>query len=234
MKSYEIFDALLEEFSIAITYRKREISSENLNAFFQFCRNYYSMIENVIKQDPIALKILIRMISPLPINRENVRTKSEAGRMFTSIVLKLLSETLQVVWATIIDTEWSSFREGLKTLFCINLHNQESETETNDFLNLLSTIPEEAQRQETVNNLLTLLGDLQCTLPRKQEVILYELVGRDNLTLEHLALAASLETYISYLTQLVMAHKGDYNELAEKIHIQLDKLLRENHFLSKK
>jgi hypothetical protein len=235
MKSYEMFDSFLEQFIIAKGERGKGLSREYLNIFFQLCRKYYSTIEHNVKQDVPALKSLIRMIALLPINKENMLIGSEAARQFASIVLKTLSERLPAVWTTIVDTEWPSFCEGLVTLCCFKiLHNQESEKETNDSFDLISMIPDEVRRQETAMKLLNLLGDLQCILSRKQEVTLYTLVGQDHLTLEHLELAASLETYISYLTQLVIAHQGEDNQLEEKIQIQLSKLFRENRLRSKK
>ncbi|CAF3907546.1 unnamed protein product, partial [Rotaria sp. Silwood2] len=151
-----------------------------------------------------------------------------------AVVTALTRPGIQAIWPIIIDKEWSSFREGLVTLCCIKLLNhQVSEKEANDSFDLLSMIPNEAQRQETVIKLLTLLGDLRCVLKRTEEVALYTLIDRDHLKLEHLEVAASLETYITYLTQLLIAYQGDNNELEEKIQTQLDKLLKENHFTIK-
>jgi two-component SAPR family response regulator len=235
MKSYDMFDSFLAQFNIAIQERRRSISRENLNHFFVFCRNFYSTIEHTVKQDVSAVKILVRMIALLPINRDNMMIGSEAARAVASIILNTLSEKLLVTWPTITDAEWSSFREGLVTLCCIKLlHHQVSEKAANDTLNLLPMIPNEEQKQQIAMKLLNLLGDLQFTLPEKQEVALYTLVGENHLTLEHLELATSLETYVSYLIQLVIAHQGDVNELEAKIQRQLDKLLKEKRFPSKK
>jgi len=234
MKTYDTFDTLIEQFNTAIQDRGRAILRANLNLFFTVCRRHYSTIEHIVEQDLFALKILVRMLALLPLNRENMIIGSEAARQFASIVLKKLSEKVQTIWATIAESEWPLFREGLITLYCIKLHHQESENETDDPFLLLSMMSDEARRQEIVTKLLTVLGDLQCSLPRKQEVILYALVDRDHLTLEHLEMTTSLETYISYLIQLVRDYQGDHNQLEEKIQIQLDKLLKENHFRSKK
>ncbi|CAF3712950.1 unnamed protein product [Rotaria sp. Silwood1] len=91
-------------------------------------------------------------------------------------------------------------------------------------------IPDDERRQEIATKLLSLLSELRWTPNRDQEIALYTLVDQDHLTLEHLEVAASFETYISYLTQLVIAHPEDDNQLEEKIQIQLDKLLKEKHF----
>jgi hypothetical protein len=235
MKSYDMFDSFLEQFTTAIVERRRRLSREIFNLFFQLCRKYLSTIEHIVKQDPFALKILIRMVTPLPIDQENMLIGSEAAQLFASIVLRILSENLQTVWTTIVDTEWASFRDGLVTLCCIKiLYGQETEKEAYDSVNLIAMIPEETRRQETATKLLDLLSDLRRTLPENQEVALYALVGPEHLTLEHLKLAASLETYISYLTQLMISNQVDDKQLDEKIQIQLDKLLKENHFPSTK
>jgi hypothetical protein len=108
-----MFDSFFEQFSTAIEKGQRSMSSENLNLFFFSSRQFYSTIESNIKQDTTALKYLIRMIALVPINKENMIIGSnEAARMFASATLNILLEQLNPVWTTIIDTEWSSFREG--------------------------------------------------------------------------------------------------------------------------
>ncbi|CAF1340065.1 unnamed protein product [Adineta steineri] len=233
MKSYDLFDSFLEQFNIAIQNRGTGILRENLVAFFCLCRKYYGIIEDPVKQDMFALKIITRMTALLPINRENMTVGSEAAKLFASIVLKHLSERSQEIWTTVIDSEWLSFSEGLVKLCCIQLlDGQVSIEQTNDYFIILSTIPDKTRREETVIKLLTLLNNLRYTLPRNQDVALYSLIDQNHLTLEHIELAASLETYISYLTQFVLSHQEDPNELHEKIQTQLDKLLSEKRFLN--
>ncbi|CAF4433570.1 unnamed protein product, partial [Rotaria magnacalcarata] len=200
MKSYDNVDSFLKQFSIAVLERSRRFSNENLNLFFQTCRKYYNTIEQKVKQDLLALKTLIRVMCVVPINQENMTVRSEAAVFFASIVLKTLSEKCQALWSTLIDTEWSSFREGLE------------------------------QRQKITAKLLSLLSELRWIPRRNQETALYALAGHDHLTLEHLEVAASLETYISYLTQIVTTHPKNDNELDERIHLQLNKLLKQNRF----
>jgi hypothetical protein len=235
LKTYEIFDSYLEQFAIAIQERGKSMSSENLNLFFFFCHQFYPTIEPNVTQDISAVKILVRMIALLPINEENIIIGSEAARIFTSMILNTLSEKLLDVWTTMVDTEWSSFRDGLIKLCCIRLLNRQvSEKPANsNTLNLLSMIPKPEQKQEIAMKLLNLFSDLRRSLPEKHEVPLYSLVGEHHLTLEHLELTTSLETYIKYLTQLVIAHQTDIKELEQKIEKQLDKLLKEKRFSSK-
>ncbi|CAF4183121.1 unnamed protein product [Rotaria sordida] len=80
-------------------------------------------------------------------------------------------------------------------------------------------ISDEKRQQETTSKLLSLLSELRWTPKRDQETALYKLIGQDQLTLEHLDVAASLETYISYLTQLVIAHPKDDSQLEERIQM---------------
>jgi hypothetical protein len=234
MKSYDMFDSFLTQFTIAIQERGRSISRENLNIFFTNCRKFYSTIEHTVKEDVSALKVLVRMTARLPINQDNMIIGSEAGRQFASMILNNLSEKLLVIWPTITEAEWPSFRAGFVTLCCIKLlHHQVSGKVASDTLNLLPMIPKPEQKQEIAMELLNLLSNLQRPLPEKQEVALYSLIGEQDLTLEHLELATSLETYVSYLTQLVIVHQGDAHELEERIQRQLDKLLKEKRFPSK-
>ncbi|CAF4612278.1 unnamed protein product [Rotaria sp. Silwood2] len=157
--------------------------------------------------------------------------RSEAAVLFASIVLKALSEKIQTLWPTIVDTEWLSFCEGLAVLYCMKvLWHQDSEEKENVSFNLLSMIPDNGRQQEVATKLLSLLSEFRWVPKKNQEMALYKLINRDHLTLEHLEVAASFETYTSYLTQFVIAHQKDGNELQENIQIQLNKLLKENHF----
>jgi hypothetical protein len=60
------------------------------------------------------------------------------------------------------------------------------------------------------------------------------LTGQDRLSLEHLELTHSLESYIDCLTRFVNAYQGDHDQLKEKITNHFTKLLQANHFPSKK
>ena len=229
-----MFDSLLEQFNITLQQRERNISREKLNWFFQNCRKNYSIIERIVNQDVPALKILIRMISVLPLNKENILDSSEAARQFSSIVLRILSEKFSNAWPTIGEAEWLSFNDGLVTLCCLRLlHSQKSVEETDETSHLLSLIPDEVQRRETVLKLLNSLGNWQCTLSKRQQVALYALLDKKELELKHLEVASSLETYISYLTQVMISYHGDAKQLEDDIEKQLNKLLTERRLPSK-
>lgn len=232
IESYDIFDSFLQQFNVAIQKRERSIARENLNSFFYDCRKFYSVIEQNVKEDIRALKILVRMVSSLPIHRDNMTIGNEATRQFASIVLKNLSEKLTTMWPTNTDAEWPSFREGLVTLCCIKLlHYQRPDKPEEDAVHMISTVPNDEQKQEIATHLLNLLTHLQCTFAENQEVALYALVGEQHLKLEHLELANSLETYINTLGQLMMAYHGDINELGEKIQAQLNTLITQKRFV---
>lgn len=232
-KSYDTFDSLIEQFTNAVQERKRGISRENFDEFFKLCRRHYSSIEKIVKNDLVALKILVRMMSVLPVNQENMTIASEAAQLFVSIVLRILSSEFDAVSIAITDPEWPSFREGLITSLCIKLHRQTLDKDGENVLDLLTYIPEGTRRQDVAQRLIDLLSKLSCNLLTHQEAILYTLIGPKNLTLEHLELSSSLEMYINYLTKLMIAYEGDDSELEAKIQVRLNKLLLENHFPSK-
>lgn len=233
MKNYEKCDLLLQQFTTNVRDHVREFSFENLNLFFKTCRQYYSTIEETIKQDLSALKILIRMIAVLPLKKGNIR-ESEAARRFSSIVVNILSEKLLDIWPTIVDTEWSSLDTGLVKLFCLKLlFDQNSERNTSTCINLISIIPNEARRRHISLEILSLLSDLRHTLPSDQETMLYELTDWNALTLKHLEVTSSLTVYINHLAQFLTTHKEDPAQLAESIQSRLTELLRENHFSGK-
>ena len=214
--------------------RQRKLSHEDLNEFFLCCHTHCSIIKNAVKDDSIALKSLVRMMAPLSISRENMIAVNPTIRLFVRFVLQALSEKLQTVWESLVESEWESFCEGLVTLFCIELYYTKPEKEMNATLDLLTMIPEESQRQKFASKLVNSLKELKCILTKGQEAFLYKLMGQKNLKLEQLDLASSLETYITYLTQILEFHQGYADQLRAKIETQLDRLLREKRFPSRK
>jgi hypothetical protein len=191
-------------------------------------------MEHVVKNDPTTLKILVRMTGPLPINQENLIIKSDALTLFISMILKNLSEQLETVLSTIDTVEWPSFCNGLVILFVIELTRHKPIEDTNDAIILLSKIPDKKRRKEIANKLLDLLNNLKYTLSQIDLMNIWDLIRQDGLSLEHLELTHSLESYIDCLTQFVTAYQGDHNQLEEKITNHFTKLLQANHFPSKK
>ncbi|CAF1677650.1 unnamed protein product, partial [Adineta ricciae] len=229
-KSYEAFESFHEQFANGIINQSRTLSLENLNEFFKLCRNHFAAIERIMPNNLEALKILVRMMSPLLINRANMIVQSEAAQLFISILLRHIAEGLQAIWIAIIDSEWASFREGLINLLCIKLHNHNSKEESNIVFDILTKLPEGTRRHELIEKLINLLTQLKCNLSKDQEVILYTLIGHKNLTLEHLELCSSLNAYVSNLTQFLSVHQDNVVQLETKIQIQLDRLLQEKRF----
>jgi len=234
MKVLDVFNSFLEQFINVLKDRNSGILHESLKMFFELCNKYYPSIETIVNNDLLALQILVRMISALPINAENMTIGIPAAEYFASIVLKILSEKFDVILSTIDEDEWSSFRDGLITLFCIQLHSEKPLEGTVDSIELLSMISDEEIRRDMAMSLANLILELRFTLPVNRTNDLIALIGQQQLTLQHLELAASLETYISYLTQFIICHQEEDDQLTDKITNHLDKLLRESHFPSKK
>ena len=235
MKIFEAYNAFLEQFKFGITNKNRTISRENLKTFFRLSKKHYPSIETIVQNDTMALKILVRMFSCLPISAENMISGTEVTKYFASTVFKNVSNNFDVILNSIKDDEWPSFREGFITLFCIQIHFRTPLEETINPITLLSMIPEDGpRRQETTISLIRLLSQLQFSLSTEQTIELIVLVGPNELTLEHLEIATSLEIYITYLTQFLMGQKQIDEQLMEKISEHFDKFIREQRFSSKK
>ena len=111
---------MIEQFADVFTSQTQQLRQNDLDSFFRFCRQYYSLVEQRVKASADAFKILVRMASVLPINLEkDIVGKSEAARSVTSIILQNLSEKASDFWETIIDQEWPLLRQGLITVLCI-------------------------------------------------------------------------------------------------------------------
>ncbi|CAF1188657.1 unnamed protein product [Rotaria sp. Silwood1] len=228
--SYGMFNSLIEQFTTIINEEKRNMSNEDFKEFFETCLNYYSSIENIVQQDMHTLKILIRMMACVPINRNNMIIPSKATQSFISNVLKVFLDKLLDVWIEVVDSEWKSFCHGLATLVCIRIYYEESENEMNFSLDSLMIIPDGTRRQELIFQLVDLLNSLTCTLIPNQDDILFTIIGPDKLCLQHLEVTSSLSTYVVYLIKILESYQDDENQLHTHITNQLDKLLEEKHF----
>ncbi|CAF4423205.1 unnamed protein product, partial [Rotaria sp. Silwood2] len=228
-QSYDKVDSLFDQFAATLESRKIIISRESLKIFFNLCYKYLSTIENVLKQDLDALKILIRMIGLLSISRENL-IFDQAASIFASIILKNLCDKLDAVLTTINENDWTSFCQGLVTLICIKLLHQGNENEASNTIDLLSRMPEGQQRKDAVLKLLDLFYELQCRLSKNKVMELYTLVEPDDLALKYLELAVSIEIYIDYLTYFLKIREDNTNDFQENIKDQLDRLLEKNYF----
>ncbi|CAF3297892.1 unnamed protein product [Rotaria sp. Silwood2] len=228
-QSYDKVDSLFDQFAATLESRKIIISRESLKIFFSLCYKYLSTIENALKQDLDALKILIRMIGLLSISRENL-IFDQAASIFASIILKNLCDKLDAVLTTINENDWTSFCQGLVTLICIKLLHQGNENEASNTIDLLSRMPEGQQRKDAVLKLLDLFYELQCRLSKNKVMELYTLVEPDDLALKYLELAVSIEIYIDYLTYFLKIREDNTNDFQENIKDQLDRLLEKNYF----
>ncbi|CAF1035564.1 unnamed protein product [Rotaria sordida] len=183
---------------------------------------------NVHRQDLDALELIIRMIGFLSINQENIIIGSVAS-LFASIILRNLSDKLDVILPTIYENIWASFCQGLVKLISIKIFNRENENETNNTIDLLSRMPEGKQREDVALKLLNLFCHLRCKLPRNEVMILYTLVKSNDFSLKYLELAVSVETYIDYLSYFLKIHEDNANDFKDNIKDQLDVLLESNH-----
>ncbi|CAF3763739.1 unnamed protein product, partial [Rotaria sp. Silwood1] len=168
------------------------------------------------------------MIDLLPINQENIIIGPVAS-LFASIILRNLSDKLDVILPTIGEDIWASFCQGLVKLISIKIFNRENENETNNTIDLLSKMPEGKQREDTVLKLLNLFCHLRCKLPKNEVMQLYTLVKSDDFSLKYLELAVSLDTYIDYLSYFLKIHEDNANDFKDNIKDHLDVLLENNH-----
>ncbi|CAF4763475.1 unnamed protein product, partial [Rotaria sp. Silwood1] len=107
-RSYDNVESLFDQFTTTLEDRQNIISYDDLQIFFILCRKYLSNIEHVLKQDLDALELIIRMIDLLPINQENIIIGPVAS-LFASIILRNLSDKLDVILPTIGEDIWASF-----------------------------------------------------------------------------------------------------------------------------
>jgi hypothetical protein len=218
---------MIEQFTEIYRSQTQRLSQNDLDFFFRCCHQYYAKVEQHVKTNTDAIKIMIRMVSILPVNLENIVEKMEAARFIASMILKNLSEKTLDFWEIIIDQEWPSLCQGLVILLCIVLSHRDKAEQMNQFPIFLWTIANRTRRAEVVTQLLNVLKRMKYILTREEMVGLYALIGIENLTVEQLEIAGYLEIYITYLFQILIFNRDVNDQWEQRVREQIVKLLKD-------
>ena len=192
----------------------------------------YTVVEKRVNVHIDAVKVLIRMLSVLPINLENITGKSAAARVMVSNIHRNLLNKNLFFWEIVLNHEWLSLRQGLVTSLCLSLYCSERAEHTDQCSIVLKKITDQTKRTEAVTQLLDLLKRVNCFAKREEMLKLFELIKSKNLTLEQLEKGGYLEIYIHHLTKIILSTENGNNQWEEKIRMQLKKFPRNKLFKS--
>lgn len=233
-KKFPIYDSFLNQFQSFQCESIENLSREMLKMFFQLCDKYYQMIKSIVENELEALKILIRMLSVVPISEENMAISIIDVQIFVSALFQIVLIHFEELLTSVRDNEWSSFCQGLIHLFAIQLYYQNANKQIINPIVLLSKMSDSDSRKEEMTvGLVDLLVSLCVSLPVDQSKDLIESIDENYLTLQHLELASSWDIYINFLTRFVICHMEIDDELKENIDTHLDDILNRNRFPSK-
>lgn len=223
---------MIEQFSEFRNNHTAQFSYNDLNDFFWCCLNHYTVVEKIINASIDAVKILIRMLSVLPINLENITGKSAAARIMVSNIRRNVLNKNLFFWEVVLNHEWPSLRQGLVTSLCLGLYFSERAEHTDQCSIVLKEITDQTKRTEAVTQLLDLLKRVKC-LPKREEMLkLFGLIESKSLTLEPLENSGYLEIYIHHLTQIILSTENGNDQWEEKVRMQLKKFPRNKLFKS--
>lgn len=229
---YELFESMMKQFKKHLKNQAELLSENDMNIFFRYYKYFNQADQQSIQTSTDAIKVFIRMISIIPIELVNTVEKYDSTQSIALMILKTLSETTLDFWATVLDEEWNSLRQGLVVLICIALFHNDSTQRSNHCSMFLCMITDRIKRSEIVNQLLETIQHVKCKPTREEMVQFYTLMGIENLTFERLELAIYLEIYINYLTKLIFSR--NIHESWEDIVCQpMQKLLGNNALKSK-
>jgi hypothetical protein len=182
-------------------------------------------VSRSLETDLTTLKIILRMIGLLPIEKQSFdRHNRHANEFATKIMLqvrKRFDSLLQLIYK---DEQLLS-RNGLATLLCIELFYATPDDPGDDKIRFICQISDEKKRQDIANDILTELYKFNEPIYANATWIdLFMMVNWNMIKLQEIYLINSFETYIMFITKVSAVYPNNnhfYNQIAaefERLH----------------
>jgi hypothetical protein len=220
---YEMFDVLVNQFEALLLKDNRYSNEYDFHDFFHNCYRYLSDVLINSNKKSITLKIILRMIGLLSIDKTNFDRSDQYSNGFANLIMFHVRKDFAILYQSVEETEWFLFKCGLATFLCIELLAHGSNSSNDNKVDLLQEIPNEIKRQEFANELFyqlqkidhQIFGDAKWT-------DLFTLVDPTKIDINQLNLTNSFETLIRCITKISKVII-DYSHFEEQIPDYLDK-----------
>ncbi len=230
---YDVFDTLAYQFQIA--QENHTLDKNTVQDFFDMCnRCFYDMWTDSNEKNKI-LKIILRMIGLVSINKECLDRYYRNSIEFTNRIMFSMQENFNILYQSVEkEEEWILFRHGLVMLLCIELLKDKSNSSNENKIIFLQQISDENQRQDMANELLHQLHKLdQPIFGNSNWTDLFTMVHPTKIDINQLNLTDSFKTLITCVTK-VSKVLTDYSNFEENIADYLENRILNNCLQGKK
>ncbi|CAF2969685.1 unnamed protein product [Rotaria sp. Silwood2] len=172
------------------------------------------------------------MIGVLPIDKQNLKLPDDSTVNFTATIISKLTERLQDVISSLKEDEWNSFKDGLKTVICIQLLSQTYKKSNINPLELLLNASIQAERLDIAKRVLKLIENIQENkdIPESIWFELLVLDSPDNLIetipIKQIPFEAYLKCAIKVVPVLIQ-----FGNFVNQLSSHFDGAVKDNEFL---
>lgn len=200
---FSVFDTLLDQLKVASPTENNTLNAEEFKDFFEKCDRYVPDILATSTANITVLKVILRMIGALSIQKEAFDRDNDISIRFASVMMYYVWGTFENLYQHVRDDEWILFSRGLVMLISIELLQYKSNHTNENKVIFLQRIPDQAQRRTVANKLLSRLCKLEEILygdPNWTD--LFTLVDPRIIHIDHMRLTKSIETFIICITKI--------------------------------
>jgi len=222
---YSIFDSLAHQFQVNLDNDNRSFDKESYHEFFHTCKLYMDNVLPALEIDVITLKILVRMVGLLPIERDNFDRNDQHANSFATEVLRCVRQQFNNLLGSVNEIEQVLFKSGLATLLCIELLYPTDHNSNDNKLIFLCQLSDVQQRQIIAHEILLQLYEFNEPIYANSTwTDLFTIVDPNMIKLQDTYIFDSFETYIMFITKVSAVHP-DSDHFNRKITEELPRLI---------
>ena len=200
---FDVFDILLDQLQAASPTQKNALNASEFKDFFDKCNLYVVHVLEKSKQKPMVLKIILRMIGALNIEKQAFDRYYQPSILFSNTIMSYVRQNFNAVYELVSEEEWLLFHRSLAMLVSIELLQYKFNDSNENKVIFLQQIPDETRRQHAADKLLSRLckldesifGDMSWT-------DLFTMIDPTKINISHLSLTNSIETFIACIAKI--------------------------------
>lgn len=232
---YHGFGALAHQFQTILSEGNYTFKKQDFDDFFYMCDKYLCHMLTNASQELMTLKIILRMIGLLPIEKESFNRNCWPAKVFTNKIINHVLKNFNNLLKLVVETEWPLFKSGFSKFWCFDLLTLTDRFSCFDKnrLDFLHQVSDEIQRQDIANELLYQLHKLeQPVYANSNWTDLFTIVDPHKIEINHLSLTNSFETFIICITKISKVFT-DYVHFEKEITTYFENRVLDGYMQSK-
>lgn len=230
---YDTFNILADQFRILLSTKKYSLKQTDFIEFFEICHRYFSDILPKSDKKITVVKIVLRVIGFLPINKTNFARYNHFSHNFANQILCYVRSDFGKIYQSLDETEYTLFKCGLTTLLSIELLQNGDDDYKNDNLFFLQEISDKKRRQDLSYELLLKLFQLEHKIiGHANWTDLFLMVPPETIVINHLELTKSFQTFFLCMSKISRVLSDD-NDFKDQITAFFEDQVSKDHLQGK-